>query len=421
MIDLCSFRPGRAHARRSLRTALALVALVVTATTARAWDASTPPRFFPSPYDTELFHDVALQPGGGVIVAGTLGHPNVGEYRWDCSFVVARVVRRTGAVDWRTELPDCGDDEIYEFDPARSPGEEIVRVDAAGDVVVARFRARGAHLEVVKLDGTTGADDRREALLVKYEGSTGTELWRHRSTLRFPGLLAVAASGDVLASAARDVGGDVALGAILALDGVTGAERWQSAALWGATVALTSDRAGDVVAAGNGSTYAGEDRPLRYSAAAAKLDGATGATLWQRSLADLGENVEVQGAAVDPSGTVVVAAREVPGRTWLAGLDGRDGKLLWTIGLGGADTALDVRALRIAAPGRVIVAGARSEPDTGTGFALLGIDVPSLLGPRTGGGRRCIARLAQSAGAGRPGTDRCAVAEGRGRLAASAR
>ena len=61
------------------------------------------------------------------------------------------------AVDWRTELDDCGDDESHAFAPERSPGAEIVRVDHRGDVLVARSRAGGALAEVVKLDGRSGA------------------------------------------------------------------------------------------------------------------------------------------------------------------------------------------------------------------------------------------------------------------------
>ncbi len=329
-------------------------------------------------------------------------------------------------------------------------------IDAAGDVLVGASGRRTIDgrnenaMVVVKLDGTTGrvawdagfaarsafsialdahgdvvaaaraADNFSEALLVKYDGATGAELWNHRSTLRHPGDLAVRANGDVLLSARLGADGNLFGSAVVAIDGATGAELWQSASLAASTLRLTSDSAGDVFATSNEQTYLGDDPPPLLPAVATKLDGATGVTIWQRSLADLGSNVQLQGAVLDADGTLVLAAREVPGRAWLVGLDGDDGAVLWTIGLGDADTTLDVRALRVAGPGRMIVAGARSEGDGGTAFAVLGIDVPSLLGPKPSNGRRCIARLAHALPSGRPAADRC-TADGRGRLAAPVR
>jgi len=216
MIDPRFDRLARRHLRLTSRVILLALALTTVASPARAWDATTPPRFFPSPYDAEFFHGVAVQPDGGVIVAGTLSHPNVGGYDRHCVALVARISRRTGAVDWRTELPECGDDETYTFNPDGSSGREIVRIDPAGDVVVARFLEAGAAAQVVKLAGGTGE--------VRWQAIVARPTERTRTTLA----LELDAAGDVLVAGGD--GGDypIALDLFVAkLDGASGAERWR--------------------------------------------------------------------------------------------------------------------------------------------------------------------------------------------------
>jgi len=380
---------------------------------------------------------VAIDPAGDVVAL-------TGEY----SGTVLKLASDRGSDLWSTDLSPTP--------PTYELLSRPLAIDAAGDVLVGATGSRTIDgrnenaMVVVKLDGTTGrvdwdagfaarsafsiALDARgdvvaaarasgnfsEAHLVKYDGATGAELWRHQSALRHPGHLAVRANGDVLLSARLGADGNLFGSVVVAIDGTTGAELWQSESLAASILRLTSDAAGDVYATSNEKTYLGDDPPPLLLAVATKLDGATGATLWQRSLADLGKNVQLQDAGLDADGTLVLAAREVPGRAWLVGLDGDDGDVLWTIGLGDDDTTLDVRALRVAGPGRIIIAGARSEGDGGNAFAVLGIDVPSLLGPKPANGRRCIARLAHTVAAGRPAADRCTV-DGRGRLAAPSR
>lgn len=342
----------------------------------------------PTPPTYELLsRPLAIDAAGDVLV-GASGRRTIDGSN-ESAMVVVKLDGRSGQVAW-----DAG------F-AARSAFS--IALDATGDVVAAA-RASGNF---------------SEALLVKYDGETGAELWRHQSALRHPGDLAVREDGDVLLSARLGADGNLSGSAVVAIDGATGAELWQSASLAASTLRLTSDAAGDVFATSNEQTYLGDDPPPLLLAVATKLDGATGATIWQRSLADLGTNVQLQDAVLDADGTLVLAAREVPGRAWLVGLDGDDGAVLWTIGLGDDGTTFDVRALRVAGPGRMIVAGARSEADGGTGFAVLGIDLPSLLGPKPASGRRCIARLAHAVRSGRPAADRCTVE--RGRLAAHRR
>ncbi len=329
--------------------------------------------------------------------------------------------------------------------PTYLPLARPFAVDEAGDVLVVGDDARtiaGSFEDVMvvkKLSGTSGAqqwdaaiaaraslsvavdpsDDvlavgegsakLRETLLVKYDGTSGAELWHHRSaTTLQPELLTVDGAGDPLVATRRDTGNLFALGMVLKIDGTSGTERWQSADLWGESSALEVDGHGDVLAAGNSTTDASAGVPLTHQAAAAKLDGATGATVWRRALDDRGANVEVVAAVVDASGDLVVAAREVPGRTWLAGLRGSDGTLLWTIGIGDADTTFDVRALRLRAPGQLVVAGGRAAPGEGFAFAVLGLDVAQIVGP-TGTGRSCTVQFPATRGPARlgPTVGRC--------------
>jgi len=329
-----------------------------------------------------------------------------------------------------------GDDgrEAWSSTVTPSPQTEDARerplaIDAAGDVYVLGIDARlidgsfARTMVVQKVSGSSGSElweaavparshsigvdrsgdvlalglgsvDRRETLLVKYDGTDGGELWRHHSTTTLlPDVLQVDPAGDALVVTRRDLGNGFALGVVVKLDGASGDVLWQSRDLWGAGSALAIDGEGNVLATGNSGTAAGEDLPVRYLAGAAKLDGATGATLWTRSLDDLGRNVEVVAAIADTNGDMIVALREVPGHTSLAGLRGADGTLLWTIALGDTDTTFDVRALRLRAPGEIVVAGGRAAPGEGSAFAVLGLDVPGIVGPPGSSGRSCVVRM----------------------------
>jgi hypothetical protein len=238
-------------------------------------------------------------------------------------------------------------------------------------------------------------------VVVKLDGRTGAERWRHVGDVRFPGSLVTDAAGDVLVGGARVLAGDVAVGVVGKIAGATGAEAWTSEPLWGATVALATDARQDVLAVGYASSYQGEDLPLLYASAAAKLDGATGATLWRRPLDVLGTNVEVVAAAVDADGSLVVAAREVPGRTWLARLAADDGRMVWALALGARDdVAFDVRALHVRRPGEVVVAGGVREGEGGLAFTVVSVDTGAIGRPSGSAGRRCVLRLAGAAGAG---------------------
>lgn len=457
----------------------AFAARLATATGAQAWiedDSAILPDDHRGLWLDEIAHDAAVDARGDVVAVGQTWS---GVERID--FAVRKLAGATGATLWRDEQPRTFGIPLglFSFAPAErvaldGRGDAVVlsgrfpttlvkhraadgsaewtssvtaspatadplarplAIDGAGDVLVngSDFRVVegrfGSVMVVKKLAGTSGAelwdaavparaaisialdpaddvlavgqgsDELRETLVVKYAGDGGAELWRHRSTSTLlPELLLVDDAGDPLVGTRRDAGNGLALGIVLKLDGASGRERWQSADLWGATRAIAVDGAGDVLATGNSSTFAGDGLPLVYQAAAAKLDGTTGRTLWRRTLAGLGDNVEVVAAVADANGDLVVAAREVPGRTWLAGLRGGDGTLAWTIALGEPGTTFDVRALRLRAPGQVVVAGGRTTGDEGSAFAVLGLDVRDVVGPPTRAGRSCVVRLPETRG-----------------------
>lgn len=468
----------------------AFVALLDVATGAEEWIDDESARL---PGDTrgvwldEIALDAAIDPRGDVVAVGQTwaGVESV-------DFTVRKVDGASGRIAWRVEEPRApfeaprrlfdfaipwrvligqdGDPVVladtlpaelvkldgtdgsevwsspaWPFEIGGDPSTTTLALDRAGDVFVGGddIRSLGGRLDagmvVGKISGASGtrlwdaffSSSRMKALevapsgdvialgqqpfelgrkpaLVKYDGATGAERWRHVVATAFlPNLLTLDAKGNALVAARREIGNDFSAGIVVKVDGASGAKLWQSAVFPVATTALVVDQRGDVFATANNSEFVAEDQPLRYSPAAVKLDATTGATLWQRSLADLGNNVEVTAAVLDGDGNLVVSAREVPGRTWLAGLASSDGTLRWTIALGDADTTFDVRALLLRQPGEIVVAGASAAPGEGTGFAVVEIDVPSIVGPSPGG-RSCVVRVGRAGGLrGTALVDRC--------------
>ena len=375
--------------------------------------------------DFALAERVATDPSGDVVVLSsryptTLVKLDGGDGReaWRSTVTPSPptqdALERPLAIDAAGEVFVLGDDSrLIDGSFARSMIVKKVSGASGSEVWEAAVPARGSHAIGLDLSGDVlalgqGSVERRETLVVKYDGAGGDELWRHRSTTTLlPDALQVDPAGDALVATRRDLGNGFALGVVVKLDGASGDVRSQSRDLLGATSGLAVDGHGDVLAAGNSSTYAGEGRPLRYEPGAAKLDAATGETLWSRSLDGLGHNVEVVAAIADTNGDLIVAAREVPGRTWLAGMRGSDGALLWTIALGEPGTVFNVRALRLRAPGELVVAGGRAASAEGFAFAVLGLDVPEVVGPPGSSGRTCVVRMPGSLRSTAGATVRC--------------
>ena len=175
-----------------------------------------------------------------------------------------------------------------------------VAVDAADDVVA------------VGTVGRTGLD--RDFFVVKLSGADGAERWRRTingSDNRDDMALAVAvdAGGNVVAAGLITNTGTDADFAVVKLDGASGAELWRKtidgSALFSADAAfaVTVDAGGNVVAAGRI-----QNAGVGWDLTVAKFAGVDGAELWRRVIDGTGhDRDEAFAVAVDSAGDVVAA------------------------------------------------------------------------------------------------------------------
>lgn len=197
-----------------------------------------------------------------------------------------------------------------------------VGVDATGDALL---------IGHISLD-----DDPALGVVSKLEGETGAELWRAEVS-------GVTASGSFL-SVATDAAGDVlaagwlgeAAGlpdrdaAVVKLDGTTGLEIWRYT-LDGTATGFPGDFANRVVIDSSGDVFAvaGLQHLAGATLAVVKLDGATGAELWNVEPTD-GEFAPA--LAVDSSGNPILAFEKAGGATTplvVLELDGVTGSEAW--------------------------------------------------------------------------------------------
>lgn len=210
-----------------------------------------------------------------------------------------------------------------------------------------------------------------EFSVARLDATTGTTTWQTDLVGTAPGndevlALTLDAVGDVVAVGNMFNAGTGTDFAIAKLDGATGAEVWRrsldgthpstSAAEQGVDVVV--DAAGDVLAVGTIFDLVGD------GFAVAKVDGATGAELWRTNITSA-SNAEA--IAVDSSGDVfAVGQSEVAGddRLFLVKLDGATGAEFWRVELDpgyeglGNDVAVDTS-------GDVVVGGWVELPFTG--------------------------------------------------------
>jgi len=301
---------------------------------------------YESPFDgtvaLDYWNAVAIDHAGDLVTAGVSlrGH-------WDCTFVLAKTTRSSGAVVWRRDFPDCGEDETYE-----SSGEEQILIDPAGDIVVGRRDIGERLFSVYKFSGTTGELLWRQMVghmpkhgpfvhsvaldaagnvvagaglpwlfdqmpvmclttafaVVKLDAATGAELWRRSLRGTFIGTdacedevlnqvvsVAVDAAGDVIANGSllnvRD--GDQSdyplfEGLVLKLSGRDGAEIWRAESSLGRTILSTEERLPSSLAidsSGDVVTTGADARPYG-SLTVEKFSGANGARLWHHDVTE---------------------------------------------------------------------------------------------------------------------------------------
>ena len=251
---------------------------------------------------------VAVDGAGHAYVAG-----EVSDATGEKSFVVASMDTSEGEERWRYEIDAPGGDA----------GATTITLDCAGDVIAAGYIEQPSNdVEVVKLDGSTGA-----------------EIWRRTLAGSSEALDVTTDSGcDVLLVGSVGPGADV-----VKLDGAAGTTLWQQ---WlGANArarAVAVDTTGDVAVVGDGPPPA---------VPAAKLDGATGAIVWTYSSALHGDFWDV---AFDSSGDVVAVGTTWGSQSGAIKLQGTDGFETWVYAGG---QGFGARAILIDASDDVIAAG----------------------------------------------------------------
>ena len=271
--------------------------------------------------------------------------------------LVVPSVRTTPALAWQTVI---GIGSFY---------QDIVglQIDPAGDVVAVGKNSPAFHFHflVTKLardDGTvrwatsipTGDTDRARAVVIEPAGD----------------VVAVGSTGDV------GSGPPSGQFTVVRLSGATGAEIWRrvvpSPGGSGAATAVALDGAGQVLAAG--WMY---DAASGSDMVAVKLDQATGAVLWQHSIAGTAQGTTDRTAlAVDAAGNVLVAgttANSASGNDFaVAKLSAADGSEMWRVEVdgsaGGSDAAY---AVAVDGSGDVVAAGTLENTRTAADLAVL--------------------------------------------------
>ncbi len=231
---------------------------------------------------------VAFDPAGNVVAGGSTHQSG--------DLAIATVVKLglDGAVLWRTDV-----------DPLGSFVESLF-VDAAGDVLVQGYA------------GGTDEDSFGHPTVVKLDGATGAELWRHEGLDADSASFVVDAAGNALLSLERHVFGtlDETRALCRKLSGTDGSLRWENP---------DCGRVGAVDAAGNVFTTAVDFSTPLPSATIRKISGADGHRIWDGPSgvdAIIVRNGPLM--TVDDGGNVICArSREV------AKLAGTDGRLLW--------------------------------------------------------------------------------------------
>ncbi len=243
----------------------------------------------------DFFEDMAVGPGGDVVVAGTFS---------GSLFSIVRLAGATGVPHWQHDVPA----------PAYSRGV-TVGFDAGGDVL-----ASG--------DYVTSAET-RDVVAVKLDGATGEERWR---TILNGGNAAF--DVDEARAAAIDGDGSFYVGVrasttdgdgftVYKLSGVTGGVLWRydhASHDYGETLMLALDGAGHLYAGGDVTGVFVHDRFVL-----AKLSTASGMPVWTSRM----QNLFLTSAAFDPAGDLILAGTNRRGLFTLQKIGAGDGRKRW--------------------------------------------------------------------------------------------
>lgn len=281
---------------------------------------------------------VAVDGGGDVYAAGYVYYtgPNV-------FLTVLRLDGATGALRWRATPAGTG----Y--------GRPVLRMTPDGSLIVVAQAPDSPVPQVVVLK--LGAD-------------TGATVWQRDlggagpPGASFEPRVAIDANLDVVVATPL-AGADATDFAVVKLSGTDGAEQWRSVLDGSAGLPAGADQAtslalagADVIAGGYLSNGAGQNDGVIV-----RLDGDTGAVLWQVTVAgNAGGDDVVMGVGVQPGGDVLALARTTDsvtgGDILVLRLDGATGVEDWRRVFDGGPFGFDrADALAVASDGDAVVAG----------------------------------------------------------------
>jgi uncharacterized delta-60 repeat protein len=307
---------------------------------------------------------VAVDAAGNVVAAGRTA--NTGTLH---DFTVIKFDGASGAELWR-QIFDGGGGTENRIDEARA-----VTVDAAGDVLAAGSIRRANDFR----------DLRADFIVVKFDGGSGSELWRQvfdtivANSVDVANATAVDGAGNVLA--AGFIGGFVSDFIVVKFDGGSGSELWRQVINSIANAsdqanAVATDAAGGVVAAGF-TENSGTGRDFTV----VKFDGVSGAELWRQVInGTANASDQANGVAVDGAGDVVAAGfteNSATGRDFtVVKFDGVSGSELWRQVIDGTRNGTDeALAVTVDAAGDVVAAGfTLSTGVIGSAFTVIKFD-----------------------------------------------
>jgi len=228
---------------------------------------------------------VAVDGAGNVVAAGVTRNAGTG-----ADFTVIKFDGASGAVLWSQAI----DGTANGFDFASA-----VAVDGAGNVVAA--------------GSTQNTGTSLDFTVIKFDGASGAVLWSQAINGTANGFgeafaVAVDGAGNVVAAGRTTNTGTFEDFTVIKFDGTSGTELWRqvidgTANSLDFAFAVAVDGAGDVVAAGR-TTNTGTFEDFTVI----KFDGASGAVLWSQTInGTANSSDEASAVAVDGAGNVVAA------------------------------------------------------------------------------------------------------------------
>jgi hypothetical protein len=302
---------------------------------------------------------VTVDTAGNVIAAGFITNNNTGR-----DFTVFKFNGSNGTERWRQVINGTanGNDQAL-----------AVTAGGAGNVIAAGF--------------TTNSGTGSDFTVIKFDGNTGTELWRRVINGNANGAdhalaITVGGAGNVIAAGyttSSNTGSDFT---VFKFNGSNGAELWRRV-INGTrndideALGVAVGRGGNVVAAGY-TTNTNTNRDFTVI----KFNGNTGTELWRQLIGGSSRGLEAPNAVtLDDAGDVVVAghidtdfADSTSSNFTVIKLNGAKGSELWRHPIGNFNASGVANAISLDGARNVIAAGFTTNPGTGSDFTVIKFD-----------------------------------------------